>query len=207
MICVLHLHSLESRRPRRVSCFSESCIRTTSLLLCRRLILFVLLEVLRCELSIDDEYINFKNYSTYLRFWFSIDLWLMGIYAYKSLMSQLSPLSFVCIHLWCSMHCLCVHAHLFMLYAFHLCVVDFWWEEFFKFWVYTIRRGDVAFRAARPLKKRSVARTFVRLTLKGKISKWYLPKFLFTSKFFHSLIFYYALFLCFLHSFAELIFV
>ena len=125
LICALHLHSLESRRPWRVSCFSESCVRTTSLLLCRRLVLFVLLEVLRCELSIDDEYINFKNYSTYLKFWFSIDLWLMGIYAYKK--SYVSIITFE----------FCMHSFM-MQYALFVCLCTFIyacifvWEEFFK---------------------------------------------------------------------------
>ena len=59
-----------------------------------------------------------------------------------------------------------------MQYALFVCSCTYFMRAFlygknffFKFLVYTIRRGNVAFRAARPLKKRSVARTFVVVIL------------------------------------------
>ena len=58
LTCVLHLHSLGSRRLDELVALAKVCVRTTSFFLgsrlCRRLVLFVLLEVLRRELSIDE---------------------------------------------------------------------------------------------------------------------------------------------------------
>ena len=101
-----------------------------------------------------------------------------------------------------------------MQYALFVCSCTFiyaWcifvWEEFFKILSLYHSKGGCSFSGGEAIEK-TLRCPYVRpVTLKGKISKWYLPKFLFISKFFHSLVFYYALFLCFLHSFAELIFV
>ena len=73
LTCVLHLHSLGSRRLDELVALAKVSVRTTSFFLgsrlCRRLVLFILLEVLRRELSID-EHIKILRIIRLIEFWF-----------------------------------------------------------------------------------------------------------------------------------------